>query len=158
MRDPAMPGVPSVLQIMRPIIDDRAAAPSAVVWRLADARRQLDANMLNLPQAGRSAPTPNPILTSSLATLSGTRNDDLDDGPLERVPRVPAVWPATTARPAASLPAPRAALIALCTGAGQAFRSTPGRVWVLLDLDVAAARSAVDKTAAIYLLKVFAAP
>jgi quercetin dioxygenase-like cupin family protein len=86
MRDTAMPDVPRVLHDMQPVIGDHAAAPSGVVWRLAEAARQLDANVLNLPPGQSIGTHAESDLDVLLAILAGTGTMTTDVGPLALVP------------------------------------------------------------------------
>jgi hypothetical protein len=125
MRDTAMPDVPRVLHDMQPVVDDHAAAPSGVVWRLAEAARQLDANVLNLPPGqsiGTHAESDLDVLLAILAG-TGTMTTDVDPWRWFR-----ARWCGyRTAPPAASPPAPTASPTSPCTDAAPECRSTPNQ-------------------------------
>lgn len=82
---------PRVLYDLQPLTVHPQTAPSGVVWRLAEAGRQLDANILNLP-AGQCIDThAEPDLDVLLVVLAGSGTLTTQDGELPLTPGA-VVW------------------------------------------------------------------
>ncbi len=79
MGDPAMHRFPRVLHGLQPIIVDNTAAPTGVVWKLADADRQLDANVLNLSARQTIATHTEPDLDVLLMIVAGSGTITTDE-------------------------------------------------------------------------------
>jgi quercetin dioxygenase-like cupin family protein len=77
---------PRVLYDMQPLIADNRAAATGVAWRLAEAGRQLDANVLNLPAGTRIDTHTEPDLDVLVVVIAGSGTLTTDDGPLPLTP------------------------------------------------------------------------
>lgn len=77
---------PRVLYDMQPLIVDNRAASTGVAWRLAEAGRQLDANVLNLRAGTRIDPHAEPDLDVLVVVIAGSGTLTTDSGPLPLTP------------------------------------------------------------------------
>lgn len=78
--------VARVLYDMRPLVADNGAAAPGVVWRLAEAGRQLDANVVNLPAGKRIDTHTEPDLDVLVVVVAGSGTLTADGGALPLTP------------------------------------------------------------------------
>lgn len=104
-----------VLYDMGPLVADNGAAAPGVVWRLAEAGRQLDANVVNLPAGKRIDTHTEPDLDVLVVVVAGSGTLTAEDGPLPLTPGA-LVW------------LPRGSTRSLTAGAdGLSYLTTHGR-------------------------------
>jgi quercetin dioxygenase-like cupin family protein len=78
--------VPRVLHDMQPVVADNLAVPAGVVWRLAEAGRQLDANVVNLSAGQVIGSHTEPDLDVLLVIVAGSGTMSTVSGPLLLLP------------------------------------------------------------------------
>lgn len=81
-----MRDVPRVLHDLQPIRADHTVSPAGVVWRLAEAGRQLDANVLNLPAGQTIGTHAEPDLDVLLVIVAGCGTLGTETGRLTLLP------------------------------------------------------------------------
>lgn len=77
---------PRVLYDMQALIADNRTATTGVVWRLAEAGRQLDANVLNLPAGTRIDTHAEPDLDVLVVVVAGSGTLTTDSASLPLTP------------------------------------------------------------------------